>query len=557
MSYNNTEMKSVLSDINNKVSSNCCNHTCYNTHNIDVSEVEVAVKSLKPGKSDGTYDQKSNHIINGPKILFVWLSLLFNGMLRHGIVPSSFLVSSVIPIPKCKNKSLNSSENYRGIALSSLIGKLFDLVVFKSNCNVLRTSDYQFGFKKGHSTQMCSFAVNEVVQYYSNKQSNTYVMLLDASKAFDRVEYVKLFKLLLKKGLCSVVARVLASLYMKQSVKIKWGSSLSREINISNGVKQGGILSPILFVFYIDELLLRLKRSRYGCHIGDVFMGCFSYADDVALVAPSMTALRCMLQVADEFADEYSIKFNVDKYQFLPFEYGIKGKVTGILHKNMFIKSELKAYHLGNLIGQGNEPFNVMDVISKFNVSFNGVLSNFKWCRSETKYKLFKSFCMPLYGSVLWDYSGKHVLKFFTQWRKCIRVLWGLPSRTHSCLLPIICNDYPIEVQLHKRVLKFVRNLENSENKCVKLCFDLMSNGSGSSVSRSLHYIVSLYNITKYHSGFDYLNILKQMYNSISYDVSDQINAGNVQDLCYIRDSKCTFFTLNEINSLLEHFCMS
>ena len=160
VSYDNNEMFSVLHDINDRLSRSCCTDTCYSTHNIDVCEVEAAVKSLKSGKSDGIYDQKSNHIINGPKILFVWLSLLFNVMLKHGIVPSSFLVSTVIPIPKCKNKSLNSSDNCRGIALSSLIGKLFDIVVFKANSNILITSDYQFGFKKGHSTQMCSFAVN-------------------------------------------------------------------------------------------------------------------------------------------------------------------------------------------------------------------------------------------------------------------------------------------------------------------------------------------------------------------------------------------------------------
>ena len=181
---------------------------------------------------------------------------------------------------------------------------------------------------------------------------------------------------------------------MQQSVKVKWGSSISRPISVSNGVKQGGILSPILFVSYIDELLVNLKNSGYGCYIGDVFMGCFSYADDIALLAPTMTALRHMLQVADVFAEEYSLMFNVDKYQFLPFVCDTKSQVTGILHKSLFIKAELKAYHLGNLIGQGAEPFNVIDVISKFNISFNGIMSNFKWCTSAIKYKLFKSFCM-------------------------------------------------------------------------------------------------------------------------------------------------------------------
>ena len=67
-------------------------------------EVEAAAKSLKSGKSDGIYDKKSNHIMSGPKILFEWLSLLFNVMLKHGIIPSSFLVSTVLPIPEGKNK---------------------------------------------------------------------------------------------------------------------------------------------------------------------------------------------------------------------------------------------------------------------------------------------------------------------------------------------------------------------------------------------------------------------------------------------------------------------
>ena len=152
-------------------------------------------------------------------------------------------------------------------------------------------------------------------------------------------------------------------------------------------------------------------------------MGCFSYADDVVLLAPTMTALRHMLQVAEVFTEEYSLIFNVDKCKFLPFVSDTEIQVTGILHKNLFIKGGLKAYHLGNLISQGTEPLNVIYVISKFNISFNGIMCNFKWCTSEIKYKLFKNFCMPLYGSILWDYSGKHVTSFFTQWHKCIRVL--------------------------------------------------------------------------------------------------------------------------------------
>ena len=56
------------------------------------------------------------------------LSLLFKTMLTHSCVPSGLLLSMVIPIPKNKNKSLSDSGNYRGIALSSILGKLFDII---------------------------------------------------------------------------------------------------------------------------------------------------------------------------------------------------------------------------------------------------------------------------------------------------------------------------------------------------------------------------------------------------------------------------------------------
>ena len=73
-------------------------------------------------------------------------------------------------------------------------------------------------------------------------------MMLDASKAFDRVEYTKLFSLLVNRKLCPVVCRLLLYMYTNQRLCVKWGSQVSREFCVHNGVKQGGILSPLLFM---------------------------------------------------------------------------------------------------------------------------------------------------------------------------------------------------------------------------------------------------------------------------------------------------------------------
>ena len=182
----------------------------------------------------------SNHLIHGGVRLHVYISLLFDSMLTHGFVPSDLLLSTLVPIPKNKRKSLNVSDNYRAIALSSVLGKLLDNILLDKCCSVFARSDLQFGFKKKHSTSHCTFVVDEVLQYYNNNNSNVYLALLDASRAFDRVEYVKLFNLLVSKGICPVIARFLVVPYTNQTVRVRWGNSMSTTFSVSNGVKQGG-----------------------------------------------------------------------------------------------------------------------------------------------------------------------------------------------------------------------------------------------------------------------------------------------------------------------------
>ena len=71
------------------------------------------------------------------------------------------------------------------------------MLILNTNREVLKSSVTQFGFKEKHSTSQCTFVLNEVVHYYNKNNSDVYVMMLDASKAFDRIEYIKLFTLLL------------------------------------------------------------------------------------------------------------------------------------------------------------------------------------------------------------------------------------------------------------------------------------------------------------------------------------------------------------------------
>jgi hypothetical protein len=352
-------------------------------------------------------------------------------MLTHGVTPEQLLLSAFVPIPKNKRKSLNDSDNYRGIALSSAIGKLFDWLMLMSNKSVLKSSNLQFGYKEGHSTTHCTFVLNEVINHYNRKHSDVYVILLDASKAFDRVNYVKLFKLLIDNGICPLVAHFLDLMYTNQLVRVKWNSHVTPTFKVSNGVKQGGVLSPILFSIYDDNLLYRLESSGVGCHIGNVFMGALAYADDVTLLGPSRMSINKMLQISNDFSKEYDVLFNHKKSNLLTFHGNNENciPVKGISFDNSLIECVNDGKHLGNIIGKNATMKNIQTGISDFYGRVNVLIAQFKHAFPWIKYKLFKTFCMPLYGVQLWDLSNVAIESFYVAWRKSIRRLFDLPQK--------------------------------------------------------------------------------------------------------------------------------
>ena len=116
------------------------------------------------------------------------------------------------------------------------------------------------------------------------------------------------------------VVRVLMNMYTGQQVRVSWNGIFSDDFGVTNGVKQWGILCPILFCVYVDVLLLSLRDAGAGCFIGEFFVGALAYADDVVLLAPTAHAMRRLLSIHDEYGSEYSMSFNANKSKCLIFQ---------------------------------------------------------------------------------------------------------------------------------------------------------------------------------------------------------------------------------------------
>jgi hypothetical protein len=109
----------------------------------------------------------------------------------------SFLLSTTVPIPKGRNSNLTDLENYSGITSSLVFGRLLDLIVSNRYSEQLTSGKLHIGSKHNCMTAMCLMIAKEVISCYTNFNSSVHCVFLDSSKAFDRIEYCKLFRLLL------------------------------------------------------------------------------------------------------------------------------------------------------------------------------------------------------------------------------------------------------------------------------------------------------------------------------------------------------------------------
>lgn len=275
--------------------------------------ISRCIGKLKPGKGDGCDGFSTDHLIHSGRRLHILLSLLFRMIIVHGHMPHNLLVSTIISIPKDSKASLSNVDNYRGISLFNSIAKLFDYVIIVLFGIHIKASDMQFAYKEGHSTTLCSVVYLETLHHYKNHGSNVFSCLLDASKAFDRVHYGKLFNMLLTTNLPVYIVRILFDTYIRQQSRVSWNLYFSEYFSMCNGVKQGGVLSAILFTFYIDKLLLLLEKSGIGCHINGIYTGALSYADDITLTCPSIRGLNSMLDICYTFALDHDLIFNYKK----------------------------------------------------------------------------------------------------------------------------------------------------------------------------------------------------------------------------------------------------
>ena len=225
-------------------------------------EVSNAIRQTKGGKAPGE-DKISAEMWKALGDFGIdKLTQLFNNMYDTGAIPDDLVKSIFIPLPK-KPKATMCGD-YRLISLMPHITKIFLRVVLnriKTKIDI-EVDEAQFGFRPGRGTREGIFCFNILAQKHIEVKREMYVCFIDYAKAFDRVKHENLIQCLQEIGLDGKDIRIIANLYWHQQAAMRVENDISEYTPIQRGVRQGCILSPILFNIYTELISDNLKISK-------------------------------------------------------------------------------------------------------------------------------------------------------------------------------------------------------------------------------------------------------------------------------------------------------
>ena len=266
--------------------------------------------------------------------------------------------------------------------------------------------DNQFGFKVGLGTEMCIYALKDIVNYYNSQGSAVYMCFLDLKKAFDRVNHSKLFSKMLDRSVPMYIVKLIAYWYIHQDLTIKWGNAMSASFKVTNGIRQGGLLSPFLFNLYMDKLSQNLNDSNVGCIVCNILITHLCYADDMVLIAPSIYALRKLIGICELYALLYDVIYNTDKTECMicwPKKCPYKSVPIIVLQGDVLsIVSQFK--YLGCILTSTlTDDCEISKRTRGIYAMGNVVINKFKICQDPCKVLMFKTYCYNVYCCALWS----------------------------------------------------------------------------------------------------------------------------------------------------------
>ena len=251
-------------------------------------------------------------------------------------------------------------DNYRGICIGSTIGKIFTCIIGQRLYKLVENENWlgeiQGGFREDRATTDNIYIVNQIIEMTRKKKEKLYIAFIDLRKAFDRVWRKGMWKKLKALGIDGKFINIVKNLYQNTKKKVKTIHGYTEWVEYDIGVKQGCVLSPLLFSIYMMDMGKRLEELGIGYSIENEILPGIFFADDIVIMAKTKEELMKQIEVIEEYNKKWKLETNMEKSKILIIGGNDKGEMIIKIGEREIGKMEITnwAKYLGVKFGNKN-----------------------------------------------------------------------------------------------------------------------------------------------------------------------------------------------------------
>lgn len=434
-----------------------------------LDELIVALRNTKKGKAPGADRISYEFYAHAPLNFLKWVLVVLNEIFNNGFTPESFRTSIILPLHKKGDRS--DASNYRGLSLLDTLYKLFTSILLKrltawaERYSIL--NEYQAGFRQGYSTVDNIFNLSSIAHIYiKSMKKRLYAFFVDLKAAFDTIPRQALFYKLYSIGISSKIINTIRQFYTNTKSAVWNGEHTSEYFEVLHGVRQGCVLSPMLFSLYVNDMHDCLSG---GITIGGTVIKLLLYADDIVLLSDRVEGLQVMINELESYCTQWGLTVNLLKSKVMVFRNGTR------------LSPKEKWYYGGGEIETVNY-YKYLGVTLTYNLSlnrhFNETLVKSKnaiastWSQfvrnrritQDNKIKIYTSASRSImcYAAQVWGYNQYDIVERLQ--RFFLKKLLHLPSNTPNYMIHLETRrdkEYTITLKTHfdyiRKIMKYPR----------------------------------------------------------------------------------------------------
>jgi len=458
---------------------------------ISINEVKKAVSKLKNMKATGPDSIANEMMKNGGESLHRALTKMFRLCQEAQWTPPDWNVEVVKLLHK--GGPQEDLGNYRGVSLTSNIGKVFaGIIATRLSKEVEERGllpECQAGFRKGRSVEDNLFVLGAVIESAKRRRSPLVLAFVDVQKAYDTVNRDVLWVKLQNLGISEGCLGLIQSLYRDTRRTVEWKTYSTESFPTNTGLRQGCPLSPLLFAMYVSHIPTSIEEISLGAKVGESRFTSLFYADDIVLMSESKEEMRLSLNVLYKELDQLDLCINYDKSKVIrmgpgsvmPCTWAVGNTTT---NKGGVMKEAKQYKYLGVYFGKGKLwaehmrkvkariPFVTMSTIARARQSMD------KTKVAEALWQLSVKRSL-VYGGGVVLFSEEVVNKLEIAQNKIIKWLLGLHWSSSSTMASGILRWGSITGEIVQQIVGWWGKMSRMEdNRWPRMIFkEMMENG--------------------------------------------------------------------------------